>query len=63
MRVKYDLRLFYHEMVEYRSNLEVMTEDNDYEVNFIRAYEEVERDTKKIVAWMTGALALYLFVI
>ena len=63
MRMKYNLRLFYHEMVEYRSTLEVMTEDNDYEVNFIRVYEEVERDTKKIVAWMTGALALYLFVI
>ena len=63
MRIKHNLRLFYLEMVEYRANLEVMTEDNDYEVRFIRAYEEVERNAIRIAAWMIGALTLYLFVL
>lgn len=63
MMAKYELRYFYNSLVEYRSNLEVMTEDNDCEVNFIKSYDKVKRNTVTITLCMLGALALYMFLL
>jgi hypothetical protein len=40
LEFKYDLRNFYNHMTYYRSLQKVVTEDNDYEVSFIRGYEK-----------------------
>lgn len=60
---KYEVNSSYNNLLEYRSKLEVYTEDNDYEVNFIKTYQEVKRYFRRITLYMLGALALYLFVL
>ena len=42
---------FYNNMVDYRSKQEVVTKDNDDEVDFLRTYRRVKKHIYYAVAW------------
>ena len=48
---KYHLKAFYNYMVYYRSRQEVVTKDNDDEVDFLRTYRRVKKHIYYAVAW------------
>ena len=48
---KYNLKSFYNNMVDYRSKQEVVTKDNDDEVDFLRTYRRVKKHIYYAVAW------------
>lgn len=48
---KYNLKAFYNNMVDYRSKQEVVTKDNDDEVDFLRTYRRVKKHIYYAVAW------------
>lgn len=55
---KFDLVRFYDEMKAYRQAQEVVTADNDHEVNFIRAYNKAVGHTKYMLFWIVVILAV-----
>ena len=65
MQNRYDLKNFYDNMVDYRSKQEVVTAENDYEVSFIRSYQEVNRyKIKNNVFYVVfSAVLLYMLLI
>lgn len=64
METSHDLCNFYNHMIDYRSKQEVVTEDNDNEVSFIRAYRKVMKHKRdmNILYLMSLATLLYIFV-
>ena len=58
----YDLSSYYNDMIHYRKAQEVVTEDNDQEVNFIQTYQKVITNDKWIVFWMFFILSIMIFV-
>ena len=64
METGHDLCNFYNHMIDYRSKQEVVTEDNDNEVSFIRAYRKVMKHKRdmNILYLMSLATLLYIFV-
>ena len=48
---KYSLKVFYANMVDYRSKQEVVTKDNDDEVDFLRTYRRVKKHIYYAAAW------------
>lgn len=49
---KYLLRSFYINVINLRSNIDVVSEDNDHEVNYIRIYEEYVSENKWNIIWV-----------
>lgn len=58
----YDLPDYYKDMIHYRKAQEVVTEDNDHEVNFIRTYEKVVNNDKWMLFWLLFIVAIMIFV-
>jgi hypothetical protein len=46
---KYDITSFYHNMVDYRKKQEVVMEDNDDEVSYIRVCEKYLKHKKRVI--------------
>lgn len=60
---KYKLKAFYANMVDYRSKQEVVTKDNDDEVDFLRTYRRVKKHIYYAVAWCVLIVILVLLSI
>lgn len=60
---KYDLRHFYDTVVELKRNEDVVGKDNDYEVNFIRSYNEIKSETWWTVIWIAYILSLSMYLL
>ena len=58
----YDLAGYYKDMIHYRKAQEVVTEDNDHEVNFIRTYEKVVNNDKWSIFWMIFIILIMIFI-
>ena len=58
----YDLHNCYVEMIDYRSKQEVVTQDNDNEVSFIKSYEKILKHKKIINIWVILALCILIWV-
>ena len=61
METKYHLGNFYSNMIYYRLNQEVVTEDNDYEVTYIRSYKKVMNHKRSINILFLMAIATLLY--
>ena len=48
---KYDLIKFYIDLINARSKLDVVSKDNDHEVNYIRVYDEFVSEKKWDIIW------------
>ena len=55
---KYDLKLTFEDVDEFRHNAEVVGEDNDYEVTFIRTYKEIMSEKWWNVIWIAYIASL-----
>lgn len=60
---KYDLRHFYDAVVEMKRNEDVVGEDNDYEVNFIRSYNEIKSEMWWSLIWMVYILFISVYLL
>jgi hypothetical protein len=58
----FDLDNFYNDMIHYRKTLEVVTKDNDHEVNFIKTYQRVLQNDKWCVFWILFVLLIMIFL-
>lgn len=61
METKYHLGNFYSNMIYYRLKQEVVTEDNDYEVTYIRSYKKVMNHKRSINILFLIAIATLLY--
>ena len=61
METKYHLGNFYSNMINYRLKQEVVTEDNDYEVTYIRSYKKVMNHKRSINILFLMAIATLLY--
>lgn len=59
---EYDLPDFYKDMNHYRKAQEVITADNDQEVNFIRSYNRVCKMDKCALVWFFTILLVVVFI-
>ena len=50
-------------MIDYRSKQKVVTEDNDYEVTFIRSYQKVMKHKRNIIILYLASLAALLYIL
>lgn len=57
----YDLSGFYEDMVAYRKKQEVVTDDNDNEVSFLRTYRRVKKHRWYALAWMLILIAFIIY--
>lgn len=57
----YDLKDYYTNMVKYRKAQEVVTEDNDHEVSFLRAYRRVEKHQWYVVFWLALIIGVLMY--
>lgn len=55
---KYDLKHTFEDVDEFRLNAEVVGEDNDYEVTFIRTYKEIMSEKWWNVIWIAYIASL-----
>lgn len=62
MQVKYKLHNFYVDMICYRSEQEVVTADNDFEVSFIRGYQRNMKHKHFMNLWYIISFVLLIFV-
>ena len=60
---KYDLRHFYDTVVELKRNEDVVGKDNDYEVNFIRSYNEIKSEMWWSLIWMVYILFISVYLL
>jgi hypothetical protein len=63
---KYSLDTLYNTIVDYRSRQKVVTEDNDYEVQYIRTFREILKEERYVIAWaiyMLGVHAYYYYTV
>lgn len=58
----YDLPDYYKDMNHYRKAQEVVTADNDQEVNFIRSYNRVRKMDKCALTWFFVILLVVIFI-
>ena len=59
---RYNLSAFFDWMVDYRSKQEVVTEDNDHEVEFLRSYQAVKKCSLSLGALLIAAIVVYTFI-
>lgn len=57
----YDLTGFYEDMVAYRKKQEVVTDDNDNEVSFLRTYRRIKKHKWYALAWMIILIAIVIY--
>lgn len=57
---KYNLKMFYNNMVSYRKKQEVVTKDNDFEVNFLKTYRRAKKHIYYSIIWV---ILLFIFTI
>ena len=61
---RHGIKAFYEDMVAYRAKQKVVTDDNDYEVSFLRTYQESERNSLYSHFWMIiSAILLALLIL
>lgn len=60
---KYDMKTFYHAVVEFKRNEKVAGEDNDYEVNYIRTYKEIKSERWWNAIWIVYIISLCAFLL
>ena len=60
---KYDLRNFYNAVVEFKRNEDVVGKDNDYEVNYIRTYNEIKSERWWSALWIVYIISLCAFLL
>lgn len=61
---RHGIKAFYDDMVAYRAKQKVVTEDNDYEVSFLRTYRESDSNTLYSHFWMLiSAILLALLIL
>ena len=61
---RHGIKAFYEDMVAYRAKQKVVTDDNDYEVSFLRTYQESERNSLYSHFWMLiSAILLALLIL
>ena len=63
VETKYHLGNFYNHMIDYRSKQKVVTQDNDYEVTFIRSYQKVMKHKRNIIILYLASLATLLYIL
>ena len=63
VEAKYHLDNFYNHMIDYRSKQKVVTQDNDYEVTFIRSYQKVMKHKRNIIILYLASLAALLYIL
>lgn len=52
---------FYNMMIEYKHNEEVVTKDNDHEVNFIQTYDKTKLNSLWSVIWIVYLIILCVY--
>ena len=60
---KYDMKTFYHAVVEFKRNEKVVGGDNDYEVNYIRTYNEIKSEKWWNAIWIVYIISLCAFLL
>ena len=60
---KYDLRIFYQSVVEFKRNEDVVGEDNDYEVRFIQTYNEIKSERWWNAIWIVYIVSLCALIL
>ena len=60
---KYDMKIFYLTVVEFKRNEKVVGEDNDYEVNYIRTYNEIKSEKWWNAIWIVYIVSLCAFLL
>lgn len=59
---KNDVVNFYNYMVDYRSKQEVVTDDNDFEVSFLRSYRNLNKIEIYGYSWLLIGVILFLLL-
>lgn len=55
---KFELRRFHDDMITYRSAQKTVTPDNDHEVNFLRAFKQVKKQSWRMLFWAVLTVAI-----
>ena len=58
---KYGTMLLYDEVVNYRKKQDVVTQDNDYEVNFIKGVRRTIKEKQRSICWMGFLIGMIIF--
>lgn len=57
---KFELSRFHDDMVAYRSAQKTVTPDNDHEVNFLRAFKQVKKQSWLMLFWAVLTVAIFI---
>ena len=57
---KYSLDTLYNKIVDYKSKEEVVTEDNDHEVQYIQTFREIRKEKLYVISWAIYLLSVHI---